>query len=94
MSTVPPVAAPTTLVTSRASDETRPRAIRPPGRPTNAPTSSITAVTVTARATYAETVTGLLMSKMPSVPRPIAISARVGQNSTRPVRRGRGGGGT
>ena len=31
---------------------------------------------------------------MPSEPRPIAISARVGQNSTSPVRRGRGGGGT
>ena len=45
-----------------------PRAIRPPGRPTNAPTSSITAMMATARATYAEGSTEPLTSKIPSVP--------------------------
>ena len=58
-----PVAASTTLVMPRARMPARPRAIRPPGRPTNAPTSSITPVTVTASAAYAESVTELLMSR-------------------------------
>ena len=69
-----------------------PSAIRPPGRPTNAPTSSITAMMATARATYAEGSTESLTSKIPRVPSAIAIRASVGQNSTSPVRRGRGGG--
>ena len=49
-------------------------------------------MTATGMATYVDGFTELSTSTIPRMPSAMAISARVGQNSTRPVRRGRGGG--